>query len=308
MKILIIRGVHGKTMAMHLGGWAKALLGICVFGVPLSAGWWLGSQNSDQLPEFFADLSQGLEADLQLQREKVTAVTEETERSVRSLSLHISELQSRLVRLEALGERVAERAELDTDEFDFASIPALGGPVSEPAYTSVFSGDMAEQLQQLDTQLANREMQLGLLSALMMDRNLRELSAPSGLPASSGWISSHYGMRTDPFTGEQAWHNGVDIAGREGSAVLAVASGVVSFADSSTTYGNLIEITHDNGLVTLYAHNKEILVSQGSIVQKGQQIATMGSTGRSTGPHIHFEVFKNGRSVDPASYLQSTIR
>ncbi len=308
MKILIIRGVHGKTMAVQLGFWMKALLSVCLFGAPLSIGWYLGTLYSPEVPEFFVDLSDSLEQDLANQRQQLQDIEVDSQRSVRALGVHMADLQSRLVRLEALGSRVAERADLDTDEFDFNSTPALGGPVAPVASAEPLSGDLARQLGDLETQLASREMQLGMLSSLMLDRDWRDASSPSGLPTTAGWISSRYGMRADPFTGEQAWHNGIDIAGREGAPVLAVASGVVSHSAQSSSYGNMVEITHDNGLVTLYAHNKEVLVEQGTIVHKGQQIATMGTTGRSTGPHIHFEVYKNGRSVDPASYIQRTIR
>lgn len=295
-------------MAVQLSLWMKALLGACVFGVPMSVGYFIGTHQEQPLPGFFVGLSESLQQDLQSQRDQLNDIEQQSQRNVRALGVQMAELQSRLVRLEALGSRVAERAELDTDEFDFTAAPALGGPVAINDAAEAFSGDLALQLSSLETQLADREMQLGMLSSLMLDRDWRDASSPSGMPAASGWLSSRYGMRTDPFTGEQAWHNGIDIAGREGTPVLAVASGVVSYAAENAGYGNMIEVTHDNGLVTLYAHNKELLVEQGTIVHKGQQIATMGNTGRSTGPHIHFEVYKNGRSVDPASYIQRTIR
>ena len=115
-------------------------------------------------------------------------------------------------------------------------------------------------------------------------------------------------MRTDPFQGDQRWHGGVDFAGKDGSAVIAVASGVVTWSGERGGYGNLIELSHSDGFVTRYAHNKKNLVEVGSLVKKGQQIARMGSSGRSTGPHVHFEVFKNGRTVDPASYIHKTNR
>jgi murein DD-endopeptidase MepM/ murein hydrolase activator NlpD len=308
MKILIIKGNHGKTTSVHLNLWMKALLSICVFGVPLVAGWWMGASQINQLPDFFQSLSESMQADLDQQRDQVSQVTQETQKNVRALSLSMAEIQARLTRIEALGQRVALRADLTGGEFDFSSAPALGGPLTNIGEDSNLSGELIERLNKLDRQIVDREMQLNLLSALMFDQQLRDDSSSSGLPATAGWVSSHYGMRTDPFTGIEAWHNGIDIAGREGSAVLAVASGVVTYTDASTTYGNVIEVTHDSGLVTLYAHNRELFVALGEVVHKGQQIAAMGTTGRSTGPHVHFEVYKNGRSVDPASYIQRTVR
>ncbi len=308
MKLLIIKGNHGKTTSVHLNLWMKALLSLCVFGAPLATGWWIGANQSDQLPDFFQNLSESMHSELDQQRDQVAEISTETEKNLRALSLHIAELQARLTRIEALGQRVAVRANLTDGEFDFSSAPALGGPLANIGDDSYMSPELAQRLNELDYQIADRQVQLNLLSTLMFDQQFRNDSSPSGLPAGAGWVSSHYGMRTDPFTGEEAWHNGIDIAGREGSSVLAVASGVVTYTDQSSTYGNVIEITHDSGLVTLYAHNKELFVELGEVVRKGQEIAAMGSTGRSTGPHVHFEVYKNGRSVDPASYIQRTVR
>ena len=130
----------------------------------------------------------------------------------------------------------------------------------------------------------------------------------SGLPVLKGWVSSHYGQRTDPFSGKLAMHNGLDFAGKEGSDVVAVAAGVVTWTGSKTGYGELVEISHDDGYVTRYAHNKENLVRAGDVVRKGETIALMGSSGRSTGAHVHYEVYKHGRPVDPSSYLRRTRR
>lgn len=308
MKLLIIKGNHGKTSSVHLNLWMKALLSVCVFGAPMATGWWIGASQSNQLPDFFQSLSEGMHTDLDQQREQVAEVSSEAEKNLRALSLRIAELQARLTRIEALGQRVAIRADLTGGEFDFSSAPALGGPLANSGEGSFISTELSQRLAELDVQITDRQTQLNMLSTLMFDQQMRDDSSPSGLPAGSGWVSSHYGMRTDPFTGEEAWHNGIDIAGSEGSSVLAAASGVVTYTDQSYSYGNVIEITHDSGLVTLYAHNKELYVELGEIVRKGQEIASMGSTGRSTGPHVHFEVYKNGRSVDPASYIQRTVR
>ena len=114
--------------------------------------------------------------------------------------------------------------------------------------------------------------------------------------------------RIDPISGERAWHDGADFAGREGSDILAVASGVVSWSGYRSGYGTMVEVSHGDGLSTRYAHNQQNLVDVGDLVRRGDVIALMGSSGRSTGPHVHFEVFKNGRAVDPASYVRRTHR
>ena len=167
---------------------------------------------------------------------------------------------------------------------------------------------MAAMFTQLDRRLDSRESQLQILTSMMSDNRLKSEQTVAGRPILKGWMSSSYGMRTDPFHGEQRWHAGVDFAGKDGSAVVAVASGVVTWSGNRSGYGKLIELNHSDGYVTRYGHNEENLVALGSVVKKGQQIASMGSSGRSTGPHVHFEVFKNGRTVDPASYIHKTNR
>jgi murein DD-endopeptidase MepM/ murein hydrolase activator NlpD len=126
---------------------------------------------------------------------------------------------------------------------------------------------------------------------------------PSGSPVKNGWVSSGYGKRTDPFTGKKEFHKGVDFAGKAGSEVLSVGDGIVSWVGERTGYGNLVEITHGNGYVTRYGHNKKLLVAVGDTVKKGQQIAVLGSTGRSTGPHVHLEVVHNDQQVNPSKYI-----
>ena len=141
-----------------------------------------------------------------------------------------------------------------------------------------------------------------MLETLLMDRSLRERLMPSGRPISKGWLSSNFGKRADPFTGKQEYHKGVDFAGKEGADVLAVGDGVVTWSSKRSGYGNLVEINHGNGYVTRYGHNKSNTVEVGETVKKGQQIALIGSTGRSTGPHVHFEVLRNGKQVNPAKF------
>jgi murein DD-endopeptidase MepM/ murein hydrolase activator NlpD len=117
-----------------------------------------------------------------------------------------------------------------------------------------------------------------------------------------GYVSSYFGERQDPFTGHEAWHKGVDFAGQAGAEVVAVAAGIVTRSESSHGYGNLVEINHGNGYVTRYGHSQALLVKTGDIVTRGQPVATIGSTGRSTGPHVHFEVLRNGQHVNPLSF------
>ena len=224
------------------------------------------------------------------------------------MSLKLAQMQARLLRLEALGELLTVKADLGAGEFDFSSAPALGGPMISSHDRSSSERETTEMIEDLSRVLDDREMQLGIIADLIQDRHLKRENEPSGLPAENGWFSSYFGARADPFTGKQAWHNGVDIAGKSGSDVLSVAAGLVTFSGERSGYGEMVEITHDNGYVTRYGHNSELFVILGEIVKKGQVISSMGSTGRSTGPHVHFEVYKHGRPVDPASYIRRTVR
>ena len=166
--------------------------------------------------------------------------------------------------------------------------------------------DFVSSLDELDKQLEHRSLQLGVLESMLMNQELQDEVHPQGRPVKRGWVSSYFGYRTDPFNGRIAHHDGIDIAGKEGTEVISVAAGVVTWAGKRYGYGSLVEVNHGNGYVTRYAHNKDITVKVGDTVRKGQALATMGSTGRSTGPHVHFEVIKHGRTVDPMQYIRAS--
>ncbi|WP_269801844.1 M23 family metallopeptidase [Saccharospirillum mangrovi] len=229
-----------------------------------------------------------------------------TEEQIRALTVKLAELQSRLTRLDALGERLVDVAELDDGEFDFTIPPGVGGPETEAG--SYTPPDIVGALDSLSSMIDDREQQLSVLNSLLGDRKIQSATFVAGRPIERGWMSSRYGYRNDPFTGEVAWHDGVDFAGKDGSNIIAVAAGVVTWASERYGYGNLVEINHGNGYVTRYGHAKEILVNVGDVVKKNDVIALMGSTGRSTGPHTHFEVHHRGRSVDPAEYINRVAR
>ena len=170
------------------------------------------------------------------------------------------------------------------------------------------AGEIEEQFECARPAFSKREAQFDVLAGLLSSEQLRAESTPAGRPIVSGWQSSRYGHRIDPISGQRAWHDGVDFAGKEGSEIFAVASGVVSWSGYRSGYGKMVEVAHGDGLSTRYAHNKENNVQVGDLVRRGDVIALMGSTGRSTGPHVHYEVFKHGRAVDPATYINRTHR
>ena len=327
MKIIFLSSRQSKSLTLTLNTWAKVALSLCVLGVPLGAGLVIGMKSDRGDASLRAALA-AVQAELDLQHEELQLGVASADKKIAAYSQKLAEIQARMVRMDALGERITDIAGLDKGEFDFSHTPAIGGPgeldglaASElsnnpvadmasaaPEVSRVISSDLQDLFAELEARMDNREQQLDLLRVMIVDRDLKRENTISGRPIAKGWMSSRYGKRTDPFNGRKVWHLGVDFAGKEGSDVIAVASGIVTRSEPYKGYGRLIEIDHGEGYVTRYGHNKTNLSKVGDLVKKGQVIAKMGSTGRSTGPHVHFEVYKNGRSVDPASYIRRTVR
>lgn len=260
-----------------------------------------------RVPAEVVDRIQELETQLAAERSQVEAGRAEARQRLEAMTLKLAELQSRALRLDAVGVRMAEMAGLGADEFGFDRLPGLGGP-AEAVGPPPTASELDRLFADLDDQLDAREQQLRLLSGLVQDRNLARESTVAGSPVARGWMSSRYGYRVDPFNGRRAWHGGVDFAGPVGTAVVAVAAGVVTRSGRNGAYGNSVEIDHGDGLVTRYSHNQENRVAAGDLVKKGQTIATLGRTGRASGAHVHFEVSRDGRSLDPAPYIRRAAR
>ena len=237
------------------------------------------------------------------QQAEITEARRSAQADLDALTLRMGKMQAQMLRLNALGDRLVEQGSLDKEEFDFDAVPAVGGPAGSEAVQSVPLADFLSMLDALGSEMQDREQKLSVLESLLMSRSLHERVMPSGKPVADGWLSSKYGKRNDPFTGKQDFHKGLDFAGKKGSEVITVGDGVVSWAGKRSGYGNLIEVNHGNGYSTRYGHNQKHLVKTGDKVKKGQQIALMGSTGRSTGPHVHFELLRNGKTVNPSKYI-----
>ncbi|NNF17985.1 MAG: M23 family metallopeptidase [Gammaproteobacteria bacterium] len=246
-----------------------------------------------------------LEAALAAQERELIATREEARENIEALAVRIGQMQAHVIRVDALGHRLTKMADLEDGEFNFTAPPPRGGPELELARSEVNAQDFLNGLDDLELLIQDRDKQLGVLESLLLTKNLEEEIHPAGRPISSGWISSFYGTRRDPFTGRRARHEGVDFAGRAGTEIVAVGAGVVSWSADRYGYGNMVEINHGNGYRTRYAHNQANLVSVGDKIEKGQTVALMGSTGRATGPNLHFEVLYNGRTVDPVKYINS---
>jgi murein DD-endopeptidase MepM/ murein hydrolase activator NlpD len=230
---------------------------------------------------------------------------ENAEKNLDALSTRLSKLQGHVMRLDALGSRLAQMAELDDIEFNVLNPPGMGGPSPSEVQESLEVPDFLRALDELSVKIEDRGEKLAAMESMLIDRKLQEQTIPAGIPALGGWISSRFGLRTDPMTGKKDRHEGIDYAGRPGTPVTAVASGIVTWSGKRYSFGNLVEISHGSGYHTRYAHNKKNLVTVGEKVEKGQAIAIMGSSGRSTGTHIHFEVVHNGKPVNPSSYIKA---
>ncbi len=221
-----------------------------------------------------------------------------------ALTMKLAELQSHALRLNALGERLADDANIPEQEFNFQTLPTSGG-------FSETKGDIGRKsfaqllvdITQLENYLDHKESQLNMLESLTLGHHIENTRYLSGRPITKGWLSSYFGIRKDPFNGRPSMHKGIDFAGKEGGEIIATASGIVSWADDRYGYGLLIEINHGDGLKTRYGHNKQLLVTVGDVVSKGQVIARMGSTGRSTGPHVHYEILHNDKQINPIKFV-----
>lgn len=221
-----------------------------------------------------------------------------------AMAMRLGELQAQMLRLDNIGDRLARTAGLEPQELPSAP-PGRGGAPSSLPSRSLTLPELGSLVHELAGQMAVRSDQLSVLEALLVRDSASRKFLPTLYPVPDGWFSSNFGYRIDPFTGQQSMHDGIDFPAQKGTPIVAAASGKAIFAGWHPAYGKMIEIDHGNGLVSLYAHTSNVLVKQGDLVVRGQRIAAVGSTGRSTGPHLHFEVRLNGAPQNPARFLQT---
>ena len=310
MNVVIFGKGFGKPRQVSLSGPMAGVAAVAVTALIMSAGFFGGYWYSSLTGSGVSTTElQQLTAELDTQRETIDTIRQGNEDTLDALAIRIAQMNARMIRLDAVGRRLTEMADIDDGEFDFDSEPALGGP-EEPmaAGSNVAVPEVVEAMTALGYQLDNREAQLNVLESVLMHQNLKERVYPQGRPVKSGWLSSYFGKRTDPFTGKPANHTGIDFAGRLGAEIVAVADGVVTWSGDRYGYGVMVEINHGNGYSTRYAHNSENLVAVGDEVKKGQIVALMGETGRATGPNLHFEVLQNGRRVNPVKFIRESSK
>lgn len=307
MKFIFYTTTHGKSGSIqlsHPGFWMPAVLALStLIGAVAGLGYALGGD-----PVSVAETSTGEENHWQLalkeQKQELVRARDAAQNDLNALAVRLGQMQAQMLRVEALGQRLTDMARLGKAEFDFDQRPAQGGPAAPVVDEPLSSRDFIQTLNDMEAQIDDRARQLEVIEQVLSSRKLNNAVSPAGRPVAKGWLSSYYGKRSDPFNGRQAMHKGVDFAGKLGSNVVATAEGVVTWAGKRYGYGQLVEINHGNGYSTRYGHCQEILVALGEKVEPGQKIALMGSSGRSTGPHVHYEVLKNGRQVNPARYVQ----
>lgn len=299
MNIILLSKFRGRPYRIQIGSPMQLTL-LTIFALVIAtsvgvAGYWWGqsTQSSDRLAS--------IQQEIKLQRDLISQTRFNAQSDIDAMAARLGQIQAHATRLNALGQKLIKIAKLDPGEFNFEESPGLGGP---DELDDAVNLDFGSELDDVISELEDREQQLSVLENILMSSHMKEEVFPAGRPIGRGWISSYYGMRTNPFTGKLQFHKGMDFASKSGSNVLAVAGGVVTWSSKRYGYGNLVEVNHGNGYMTRYGHNSENLVKVGDTVKKGQVISLMGSTGRSTGPHVHFEVLKNRRQINPNRFVQ----
>jgi murein DD-endopeptidase MepM/ murein hydrolase activator NlpD len=227
------------------------------------------------------------------------------EEHLSAMALKVGDLQGQLLRLDALGDKLAKLAGLKPQELPSKS-PGRGGAESTSMPAKAWTvEEFAREVQTLGKTIEERTDQLSVLEALLVQDSVNKKFLPSYAPVNDAQFTSNFGYRIDPFSGAQSFHEGIDFHGEKGTPVLAAASGKVITAEWHPQYGNMVEIDHGNGLTSRYAHASKLTVKEGDLVVRGQKVAEIGSTGRSTGPHLHFEVRLNGVPQNPARFMRA---
>jgi murein DD-endopeptidase MepM/ murein hydrolase activator NlpD len=302
VQVILISSRLAKARSLTLSlrhVFASALLGLAVIVVLTGALYWFSLR-------FAADLRIPLVHDLVLaaQKNEAERSREFMQQNLNAMAVKIGEMQAQLTRLDALGERLSTMAGIRPQEFRFSEAPGLGGAQSStmPPQNLTLT-QFNERVSMLSRQMESRTDMLGVLEAQLFEQAVKKKAMPTMTPVSSPYNASSFGYRIDPFTGQQAMHEGIDFITDVGTPVVAAAGGVVQFAGFHPQYGNMIDIDHGNDLVTRYAHLSKVLVKEGDVLQRGRHIADSGNTGRSTGPHLHFEVRYRGAAQNPMRFL-----
>ncbi|HEX7342487.1 MAG TPA: M23 family metallopeptidase [Rhodanobacteraceae bacterium] len=289
---------NGKVRLRMLGGLALGMLVCAAVGAAVAL--MVASPRTRAVHEV-----QALRQQVKTQHRQLAAIRADAQRGVNALAVKLGQLQAQSVRLDALGMQLAQVGKLDASEFDFDQPPSVGGPELAGGSTYGLPASLNAGITRLSTRFDAQQAQLRALQDLLLDRKVVSRLRPAGMPVAGGYISSYFGQRIDPINGHRSFHPGLDIAVPIGTKVHAVAEGIVTYAGIRRGYGKVVEIDHGDGYMTRYAHNSKLLVHPGERVKVGQVISLSGDTGRSTGPHVHFEVWYKGRVVNPLAFVRS---
>lgn len=307
MKVILVRDSTAKNGALCFSG--KRLLfssAVVFFAAPIVLGlatYWVVSAIDRSLNPFVdPEYRIAVESRVNEQEQEIGKTRDYVRQHMDVLGRRIGSLQAQVSRITAVEMRLADASGLDLNDFQFDQDPPIGGSATEADMDSE-QIDIENAIVAIEQELALRESEIAAVDFLLSRNTLQSQQTPAGWPVEKGWVSSNFGTRMHPMTGKKQFHRGVDIPGKVGADVLAVADGVVIRSVKSGNYGWVIEIDHGDDYTTLYSHNRRNSVIEGETVVKGQAIAEIGSTGRSTGPHVHFEVLKNERHINPVKYL-----
>ncbi len=288
-------------LAMHVS--LLFSVSIVAAGMAGKVGYQLGYHNATIPAESKSQIA-SLKEMVSKERENLQQVKLSTDNNLDALAIKLGSLQAKLMRLEAIGEHLVSVVDVDIDKDVFKEAPAMGSASDGEAGRTQSSIDLLMGIERLSDQLISQDKQLTTLEKVLAERDIKKEVVPSGMPV-QGYISSGFGGRLHPISGKYKGHQGVDIPGKTGTRIKAVAGGVIVASKRISGYGNMVEIKHADGFSTLYAHNKKNIVKVGDIIEKGESVALLGSTGRSTGPHVHFEVRKHGKPVNPMRYINA---
>lgn len=301
MNIILVSEKLAKAKTITLGTSQLAMLALAAASLVVASALFLGYA----LARLNADFSLPyLDAWMGASRTERREVDENHMReNLNALAVRVGQLQAQLLRLDTLGERLARLAGFKSQELMFGESPGQGGAAS--SYSAPLSlSEVTQRLDMLTRELDDRGDRLGILQSLFTLERARKQLIPTMLPVDAAWHSSNYGWRIDPFTGQRAFHEGIDFMADQGANIRAAAAGVVSYSDFHPQYGNMVEIDHGNGLVTRYAHASKRAVKVGDVIMRGATIGEVGRTGRATGTHLHFEVRRNGAPQNPTRFLR----
>ncbi|MFZ9298047.1 MAG: M23 family metallopeptidase [Hylemonella sp.] len=299
MHLIITDARLAKSRAVHLSGRGLVLLGLgLVFSLMLTVAslyHWVFLQGAREGWPVIGSLMRMIIKDEMAQRERIARDNLDV------LARQLGEMQAKLVQLESLGERVSGLAGIDPAEI--RAKPGQGGALITGRPLTM--EELQKTLAALDQRTDQRSSLLTVMESRLLDLKLKDMMIPTQKPVESGSLGSHFGWRIDPIAGTMALHSGIDFQAEVGVPILAAAGGVVVTQEFHPNYGNMIEIDHGKDLVTRYAHASEVYVKKGDLIKRGQKIAAVGNTGRSTGPHLHFEVRVQGVPQNPQKFLNA---